>query len=371
LTGCDGGLLESLRSVAGVASQVLPTMRDETSGLFIHSRRWRGEHSYDVGTNALYSAASLVGLLHERPGLDGCREGLDEVSREALTSRDASVLGASLWALALGAHESVGPLIERIESKVDPTSASTMGLGLVLTGLASASDQRGHKQDIIRLARFASEELERRFLPASRLFALTSTRPSVRGATRRRVTSFAAQVYPILGLCHVAASLGVALPRIAGQVSRRVCEAQGPLGQWPWLYSIVDGRVLSTYPVYSVHQDAMAFMLLIPVGRLTDTSFDRELESGLAWLFGRNELETPLIRLTNDLHISRSIQHGHGEDSLWGLPRGSRTHVLGRSWVGGTPKDRGTLRINRECRPYHLGWALYAHALVERRTCFA
>ena len=39
---------------------------------------------------------------------------------------------------------------------------------------------------------------------------------------------------------------------------------QGPRGEWPWLISVSRGHALDVYPVYSVHQLAMAMLFLLP-----------------------------------------------------------------------------------------------------------
>ena len=46
------------------------------------------------------------------------------------------------------------------------------------------------------------------------------------------------------------------------QCANAICNLQGPLGQWWWHYDSMTGRVAERYPVYSVHQHAMAPMAL-------------------------------------------------------------------------------------------------------------
>ena len=61
------------------------------------------------------------------------------------------------------------------------------------------------------------------------------------------------------------------------------------------------GEVASMYPVFSVHQDAMAPMVLFAVGEVTGEDFREPIYKGLEWIGGANELGTDLRDTTNNL----------------------------------------------------------------------
>ena len=184
---------------------------------------------------------------------------------------------------------------------------------------------------------------------------------------QRNMTSFASQVYPLHGLAEFARVTGGELAAQALRSAERLVEAQGPLGQWWWIYSARNGKVLDGYPVYSVHQHAMAIMGLAPLERLGGPSYRRALASGLQWLFGPNELSTPLVDFDRGF-IARCVQRrGADPDGPLGMSRSQWLRVLlssrvSRSAYGETHHDG--LELLAECRPYELGWLLYARSLM-------
>src|SRR4029077_12931545 len=143
----------------------------------------------------------------------------------------------------------------------------------------------------------------------------------------------------------------------------------GPLGQWWWLYSPSTATVLEGYPVYSVHQDGMAFMGLVPVEQLGEGSYREALALGLDWLDQRNELSLALVE-EEPPFICRNIQRvGSDADAAFGISRGNLARAVARSWRPGSVSDQTEvapeqLEPLRECRSYHLGWLLYACALT-------
>jgi hypothetical protein len=70
---------------------------------------------------------------------------------------------------------------------------------------------------------------------------------------------------------------------------------QGPLGQWWWHYNIETGQISEEYPVFSVHQEAMAPMALLAYDRATGQNHREAIDRGLAWIAGNNELRKDLI----------------------------------------------------------------------------
>ena len=139
--------------------------------------------------------------------------------------------------------------------------------------------------------------------------------------------------------------------------------AQGPLGQWAWHYDVRTGAVVDRYPVYSVHQHGMGPMALRAVGEATGRRFDDALERSVAWVFGANELDESMIDPERGV-IWRSIRRR--------LARGTLIHVFkvltmarlmrASRGLASVVNSRGRLEIDRECRPYELGWLLVAGA---------
>ena len=76
----------------------------------------------------------------------------------------------------------------------------------------------------------------------------------------------------------------------AARCARHFCDVMGPAGQWWWHYDWRTGDVVEGYPVYAVHQDAMAPMALLAVEDAGGPSFAKEVALGLEWLRSSPEL---------------------------------------------------------------------------------
>jgi hypothetical protein len=132
---------------------------------------------------------------------------------------------------------------------------------------------------------------------------------------------------------------------------------QGPRGEWPWHYDILSGAIIDPYPIFSVHQDGMGPMMLVDVGEALSMDFQPAVERSLHWVFGDNELNVSLIDEEMKL-IWRGIRRKGL--SQYALQASRMLHYYEMpalaQWVNSVPG----VTIQYECRPYHLGWALYA-----------
>jgi len=152
---------------------------------------------------------------------------------------------------------------------------------------------------------------------------------------------------------------------MARSCAEAISRLQGPQGQWWWHYDSITGRVFGKYPVYSVHQHGMAPMALFAIAEATRLDFTEPIYKGLQWITRENELSCELEDEAANL-IWRCIYHGNKfKENI------RRVLTLYGSWG-----DRGSLedlRVNFECRPYELGWLLYAFAgrarAALRRNC--
>jgi hypothetical protein len=176
----------------------------------------------------------------------------------------------------------------------------------------------------------------------------------VTGAFRGRLGSFADQVYPIYAFSKFGSAFGhdEALKH-AKDCADTICAFQGPLGQWFWHYDSGSGRVVGQYPVYSVHQDAMAPMALFALRESSGKDYSPWIFKGLPWIYGENELKynlcDPSVNIVwRCIYLSKSAAYVREAASLLGF--GPQSSVP------------GGLRVRFEDRPYHFGWELYAFA---------
>jgi hypothetical protein len=364
------GTAGELRPLVPVAISGLEQMQSAT-GMFSHKSVVNPQGTIvNHGTNPLYTAACAVGLLS---CVDGGQPAHAHRAARALTAllqrereRDPGVLGTTLWGCALAGHERAPEVARRLIGVLQPHRASSMELGLALTGLAKwlavgAPDD----PQVASTARALAAALERRFLPRADVFA-ASARPPKHNPLLQRLTSFASQVYPVLGLCELALASGNEPPSAVGRVCDFLAEAQGDRGQWWWFYSTRNRQVMQGYPVYSVHQDAMAPMALLSASRARVGDYARPLVRGIHWVGGDNELGRSMVDPRAGL-IYRAIQRAGGDaDGFAGWSRGQRwSAYLGalRGRPAGPPRE---LELLCESRSYHLGWLLVAAGMAGR-----
>ena len=358
--------------LAELSLEALPRMFDEETGLFCQKAVADGDRCSNRGSNIFYTAMSTVGILRQPvrspESVFPLGRALDALHEVAAAGTSPEVLANVIWASALAEDRRGAGLTKELAERSDFRRCDTAALGHVIHGLAIAAEAYPEQSGrAIEAARLWGAELLARFSPAADLFRPIARPSGVRSTLIHRVTSFAAQVYPLHGLATYHRVTGEAPAPALARVAARIVEAQGPLGQWWWLYSTKTRAVLEGYPVYSVHQDGMAFMALLPLEALGVGAYREPLALGLEWLSDRNELSTDLVR-RDPPFVFRNIQRaGSDADAMFGISRGNLARVVARSLRPGTDHtvaDPGRLEVLRECRPYHLGWLLYAFALV-------
>jgi hypothetical protein len=176
---------------------------------------------------------------------------------------------------------------------------------------------------------------------------------------RAHVGSFADQIYPVQALARLHASADdPAALAVSERVAGVLCEAQAVTGQWWWHYDSRSGQVIERYPVYSVHQHAMAPMALLD---LADAGGQVELDAigaGLRWLTAPVETRARLI--ADELPaIWRKVGRNDPRKLVRGLAAISTAIRPGAS-VPGADRLFPAQAVDYECRPYELGWLLYA-----------
>lgn len=173
---------------------------------------------------------------------------------------------------------------------------------------------------------------------------------------RRNVVSFGAIVYFLRAVYEHGRRTGDPSTRALFRSGvERMLAAQGPQGEWPWLYAVATGRPAELYPVYAVHQDAMAMLFLLPALDQGIPGVREAIERSLAWAFGANELGEPMY-VDAPFRAYRSIER------IDRFPRAARYARAVRGMATSRPAapalGRG-VRINPECRSYHPGWILF------------
>jgi hypothetical protein len=356
----------ALQLLVRLAIDGLPRMRLASAPLFVHSMR-RDESLATVravGRSLRYTFMVLLGVnglaTSQQRHLLGGRTAA-EWATETMRRHTVGGLGDAglqAWMAAELGVDTRGALrdVWRWISRLD--DAPNVEVAWALTGLCALM-QRG--APVAREIDSVRARLLRAHHAGSGLFA------PVRGGRLRgfrdHVGSFADQVYPIQALArhHVVTGDPASLA-IAEATASRICALQGREGQWWWHYDVRTGQVVERYPVYSVHQDAMAPMALFDLAEAGGTDRGAAIRKGVEWLADPAETWRPLIDVDAGL-IWRKVARGDPAKVVRSV-RAVHTRVRPRV----RPRTRATLIerwfppgvVDYETRPYHLGWLLYA-----------
>jgi hypothetical protein len=355
-----------IRRLTTLAIAGLPAMFDRGRNLFCYRVQHNGRRLVMEGVSHRYTIMTLLGL-QEFTKSGGTHPFDTEAILASLTADMTWVKGIGDLGLLLWLVASVFPHhIQRLRPVLDPDTAlkryparnGTMEWAWFLTGCAQlAISSGGAPPDASAAAGMAYEKLVANQGECG-AFGHQSRLSSLSGILRGHVGSFADQVYPILAMTHMARAYNVTEPLVRAEACANViCKAQGDLGQWWWHYHSENGKVIGRYPVYSVHQHGMGPMALFALQEVSNRDYSESIYRGLGWINRTNELDTDLRDSAEQL-VWRCI-----------LPRKLLTVVedlAGLSGLNSAKIGPGKLTILRECRPYELGWLLYALAGRER-----
>ncbi len=353
-----------VNSCIELALRGLEAMFDKQSRLFCHRRMLvAGDLFTNEGLSKRYTLIALLGLHRLQSAGRSIPFDIPAIAEPFLDA--ASLLdnpgdiGLLIWLVAQAmpdrlhdvlAHCDPDSILDRF---TDGRNRNTMQLSWLLTGLSYAAlSSTDSRKKTAEISRTIYSLLKENYGNAG-IFGHAASRFPLRHF-RNRMGSFADQVYPAYAFSVYSRAFDNSeAPDIALACCTKICELQGPRGQWWWHYDAISGRVVGRYPVFSVHQEAMAPMALFEVGRRTGTDFTEPVYRGLQWNSGNNELGRDMADRQRNI-IWRSIYRN-------GLS-GRIEEFLGLSGFGpGRGKPHG-FKVLLEGRPYCLGWLLYAFA---------
>lgn len=353
-----------MRRYCAGAARFLEAAWDDSRALFSYSTTLvEGGYAqvYAHPKAVRYTVNSLLGLQkakqHDTDGdpFIGATDGLFErfVSVHGTELPSLADTGLLTVALSERGDDAANRTVRQLAAAVADGKAERLTLqdvSWMLWGLCEAA-RRGVTGSEAA-ARSLFRVLHGRFLNRDSLLGRHSANP-----LRSHVVSFGATVYWLRALYEYASTFDDeyvdALFRFS---TRRVLEIQGPLGQWPWMIAVASAQPVDPYPVFSVHQDSMSMLFLLPALDRGVDGVEEAIDLSLAWLVGDNELEFDMI-VPEPFFVYRSFER---QESLGKARRYARS--LWRS-AAGRPSGYGGgggLRVNSECRSYQLGWILYA-----------
>jgi len=349
-----------------LAIRGLESMYDEEKQLFCHRLKQTPSGNIREGISQRYTVMTLLGLLRAESA--GYRSPvdiyatIDALYRNTEWVDNIGDLGLLLWLSAVSSRKldsfyATFDLENALHNYSDARKRITMELAWFLTGLAYASRAEEKQRPYIEPLARQTYTLLQSNQGRDGLCGHMAKWSSLAGAVRGHVGSFADQVYPILAMAHFGQVFGMKeASQNALRCASAICRLQGPLGQWWWHYDSVTGGVFERYPVYSVHQHAMAPMALFAAQEACNADFSEQIYKGLGWISGANELQEDLEDESASV-IWRCI-----------CPPKSASHFGRVPVLIGQQRTAGKLRVLHECRPYELGWLLYAFAGRESKA---
>jgi hypothetical protein len=332
--------------------------------------RVRRTHDGDIleGVSRRYTAIALLGLLDEPYEVilkvlagQSIQEIVDCLIRDVQETDDLGEVALTLWLARRIHHPQTTRIFTRLR-EMDPVGRSwpTVELAWLLLALVAESDEVTDEMTTDMLAR-------QLMLAFNRNSGLFPHRPDCRRSMKLRshVACFADQVYPIQAMAEYSRARGnqeaLEYACLCGQ---RICDMQGDEGQWWWHYDVRTGSIVEGYPVYAVHQDAMAPMALFALQEVSGMDYTRWIDRGISWLIHPPETKRSLIDGDADL-IWRKIARHEPNRLVRGMQAiSSRIHPALR--IPGVNLIFRPGRVDYESRPYHMGWLL--QAWPDRRT---
>ena len=366
---------ENARRLSAVAVAGLARMVDPATGLLVF--RVDGDEPVPSGASLRYTAIALLGL--DRAERAGFTFGLDvgrlydAVGATLAGARSVGDVALVLWASSATCRPVAERALDDLREFGDVAATrggrvvSSTELAWVVLGLTEAlMTGIGNERDVrARLDRAFERLLSQR--GASGLYCFSKPRigepRSLAERVRAELGFFDAQVYGILACLARDAAVGDPEALDAARVTgERILAHQHPLGQWGWRYNVRTGALVDLYPVYSVHQDGMAPMALLALERAAGVLTVAAVARGVEWVFGKNELGERLVDDERGV-IRRSIRR-RSPLRLVSYPlKAASVLGLGQTLdLGARLAGPSCLEVDRECRPYHLGFCLYALA---------
>jgi hypothetical protein len=348
--------LEHLRALAFSG---LPRMYRPEEKRFMFRLRRTPDGVVSEGTSRRYTAITLIGLAEEDEAA-ATRVMAGHTPRavaESLLAELPQVDNLGDVALALWAAQAVGVADrsagwDRLAAlRPDEGQRFTVEVAWALAAL-TIDAEAPHRELRDRIAR--------RLLAAQG--AASTLFPHVldgRGL-RAHVSCFADLVYPVHALSHYARATGdrTALDA-AARCARHFCDVMGPAGQWWWHYDWRTGDVVEGYPVYAVHQDAMAPIALHAVEDAGGPAFTREVVRGMEWLQSSPELQGGTLVDDAAGLIWRKVARRE-PSKLARKVQAVASAVHPSLRVPGLDAVLTPGAVDFEDRPYHLGWLFYA-----------
>lgn len=334
----------------GIFGQTLRAVQDKTGW----TERLEGNSLRYLSMVALGLSCTDISTQKEILGQKTAADLARAAIPRAEASDDAGAVALAAWAAAEVGHFHATSLFRALGVHLaSGRPIPTVDCAWALTA-ALAARHLGGTQDVIELSR---DKLLAGRSPAGLFPHILPAAAS--GRMRSHIGSFADQVYPIQAFAryHVAFGDASALS-LAEACAMRICALQGEHGQWWWHYDTRDGSVAEGYPVYSVHQHAMAPMVLLELREAGGRDHLPAILKGLRWLDEHPEVVETLVVPEKGV-VWRKVGRREPRKAVRAMAA-ITTSLSPGLHMPAIDTLFPPSRVDHECRPYELGWLLYA-----------
>jgi hypothetical protein len=357
----DQGAAELVEQLLTMSVAILPQMiRAGDFAFRLDGSRIDGSWQLTpAGTSSRYAAIAALGLMRlpdhvQRAVLGGnnCIALIDSLIGRLGENQNLGDVAVICWAAAEAAHADLPRGLDRLaELSRAPGVRYVVDVAWVVTALVAARSLADVEEEL--------SHARDRLIGARGSFLYPHSARHDGPWYRSHVGSFADQVYPLQALARLHASADdPPAAAVAGELARAICAAQGPAGQWWWHYDSRNGSVVEEFPVYSVHQHAMAPMALMDLAEAGGENYLGAVCRGLRWLADPPETAERLI-LDDPPVIWRKVARSDPRKAVRGL-RAASTRLRAGRRLSALDKFFPPGVVDHECRPYELGWLLVA-----------
>jgi hypothetical protein len=357
---------EQISPLIKLSFKGLASLFDEDQALFTYYIKDGKKKPMPLSWSICYTAITLLGVNKayvngwEEVSFVDPKKSLNSLVRNWERAQELGHLGLIQWANAECKGEYSQTITNEIgmRSSIDNlTRLPTTQLAWLLTGFCTTYQMQSSDEAIKDLAGRYYRAIVNNFNDQTGLFCHTQSRNGPFDL-RAQIGNFADHIYAIYALSSYYEIFNDKRAlQIALQCADRLCALQGSRGQWCWHYHARRGVVVSQYPVFAVHQDGMGPMGLQKIAKVSGKDFQLPILRGLSWLSSSNELRLDMVDWENGV-IWRDIERT--------FPTSMARYIsmlLAEADLPGPVRLLDStygIKLNREMRPYELGWLLYA-----------
>lgn len=354
-------VISGLDTLVDVAIQGLASMYDSKARMFCARKVRTGVEIKNEGLSYWETLNALLGLNEAFQYELDIPIDLEEATRyhleRAVEIDDPRHLGAFLWLAARSMPETLDTLYEKIvlsdalDRFNENREGRTIDLCFLLIGLSEIRLSDGDEPVYLDELAYMTRQL---LFVCYGGFGVFRSMHHVKQSPKKRAKygRFIDQMFAIYAFMRYAQAFDDSQSlKIALDCAQHLQKKQGELGQWWDLYEVDTGKVARKYPIYAMHQDALAPLAFLSIGERTGVDFLEDVNAGVMWLHRNNEIGMPMV--STSLNVIWEGMHDTKRKLYMEEPVSPLTFRPGKE------KTR-TLTTAFECRPSHLGWLLFA-----------